>query len=133
MDSPLKIAVTGKGGVGKTTVAALLCRALVEHGCSVIAVDADPDANLGAAVGICAEDKTVPLTSMPQLIEERTGATPGNVGSFFKINPHVEDLPEKLWQERDGIRLLNMGTVKQGGSGCICPASAMLKAMLQRY
>lgn len=131
MDTPLKIAVTGKGGVGKTTVAALLCRALVERGCSVIAVDADPDANLGAAVGICDDDTIVPLASMSELIAERTGAPPGNVGSFFKINPHVADLPEKLWQEKGGIRLLKMGTVKQGGAGCICPASAMLKAMMQ--
>ena len=130
MDIPLKIAVTGKGGVGKTTVAALLCRALVERGCAVIAVDADPDANLGAAVGI-ADDDIVPLASMADLIEERTGAPPGNVGSFFKINPHVADLPEKLWQEKGGIRLLKMGTVKHGGAGCICPASAMLKAMMQ--
>ena len=130
MDTPLKIAVTGKGGVGKTTVAALLCRALVERGCAVIAVDADPDANLGAAVGI-ADDAIVPLASMQELIAERTGAHPGNVGSFFKINPHVADLPEKLWQEKGGIRLLKMGTVKQGGAGCICPASAMLKAMMQ--
>jgi len=131
MDTPLKIAITGKGGVGKTTVAALLCRALVESGHSVIAVDADPDANLGAAVGINNDDSIVPLASMQALIEERTGAAPDTVGSFFKINPHVADLPEKLWQERDGIRLLKMGTVKQGGSGCICPASAMLKAMIQ--
>ena len=131
MDTPLKIAVTGKGGVGKTTVAALLCRALVESGHSVIAVDADPDANLGAAAGIGNDDSIVPLASMQTLIEERTGAAPDSVGSFFKINPHVADLPEKLWQEQDGIRLLKMGTVKHGGSGCICPASAMLKAMIQ--
>ena len=131
MDTPLKIAVTGKGGVGKTTVAALLCRAFVESGHSVIAVDADPDANLGAAAGIGNDDSIVPLASMHSLIEERTGAAPDSVGSFFKINPHVADLPEKLWQEQDGIRLLKMGTVKQGGSGCICPASAMLKAMIQ--
>jgi CO dehydrogenase maturation factor len=131
MDTALKIAVTGKGGVGKTTVAALLCRALVERGRSVIAVDADPDANLAAALGIPSDSDIMPLASMQDLISERTGATPGAVGTFFKINPHVADLPEKLWKEHNGIRLLKMGTVQQGGSGCICPASAVLKAMLQ--
>lgn len=131
MDTALKIAVSGKGGVGKTTVAALLCRALVESGRSVIALDADPDANLAAAIGIPADDGIVALASMQELIEERTGATAGTVGTFFKINPHVADLPEKLWREREGIRLLKMGTVKQGGSGCICPASAVVKAMMQ--
>jgi len=131
MDTSLKIAVTGKGGVGKTTVAALLCKALAERGHAVIAVDADPDANLASALGI--DDTGIaPLASMQELIEERTGATGGTVGTFFKINPHVADLPEKLWQERDGIRLLKMGTVQQGGAGCICPASAMLKAMMQQ-
>jgi CO dehydrogenase maturation factor len=68
---------------------------------------------------------------MQELILERTGATAASVGTFFKINPHVADLPEKLWQEKDGIRLLKMGTVKQGGSGCICPASAVVRAMMQ--
>jgi CO dehydrogenase maturation factor len=131
VDTALKIAVSGKGGVGKTTVAALLCRTLVERGLSVIALDADPDANLAAAIGIRDDNSIVPLASMQELIRERTGAPSGSVGSFFKINPHVADLPEKLWQEHNGIRLLKMGTVKQGGSGCICPASAVVKAMMQ--
>jgi len=131
MDTALKIAVSGKGGAGKTTVAALMCRTLVERGLSVIALDADPDANLAAAVGIPSDEGIVALASMQELIQERTGASSGSVGTFFKINPHVADLPEKLWQEKGGIRLLKMGTVKQGGSGCICPASAVVKAMMQ--
>ncbi len=131
MDTALKIAVSGKGGVGKTTVAALLCRALVERGRRVIALDADPDANLAAAIGMPEDEGIAALASMRDLIEERTGAAAGAVGAFFKINPHVADLPEKLWREQGGIRLLKMGTVKQGGSGCICPASAVVKAMMQ--
>jgi CO dehydrogenase maturation factor len=131
MDTALKIAVSGKGGVGKTTVAALLCRALVESGRRVIALDADPDANLAAAIGMPEDDGIVALAAMQELIAERTGAAPGAAGTFFKINPHVADLPEKLWREQGGIRLLKMGTVKQGGSGCICPASAVVKAMMQ--
>ncbi|MCP4716694.1 MAG: AAA family ATPase [Deltaproteobacteria bacterium] len=127
----MKIAVTGKGGVGKTTVAALLCKALTAHGYAVVAVDADPDANFAAALGFSAETKITPLVEMKELIEERTGAKAGSIGSFFKLNPRVDDLPEKLWHEQDGIKLLQMGTVTQGGSGCICPESTLLKNMVQ--
>lgn len=131
LDTAYKLAVTGKGGVGKTTVAALLCRAFVDRGYSVIAVDADPDANFAAALGIPPDAVGGPLVEMSDLIKERTGAEPGSVGSFFKLNPRVEDLPEKLWVEQNGIRFLQMGTVKKGGGGCICPESAMLRAFMQ--
>ena len=131
MNKSIKLAVTGKGGVGKTTVSSLLCKAFKDSGYSVMAVDADPDANLATAIGFNQEIDIPPLTEMKELIEERTGAKPGSVGSFFKLNPKVDDLPEKLWKEKNGIKLLRMGTVKKGGGGCICPESAMLKTMVQ--
>ncbi len=87
--------------------------------------------NLATAIGFKEEIDIQPLTEMKELIEERTGAKPGSVGSFFKLNPKVDDLPEKLWKEKNGIKLLRMGTVKKGGGGCICPESAMLKTMVQ--
>ena len=96
MNKSIKLAVTGKGGVGKTTVSSLLCKAFIDSGYSVLAVDADPDANLATAIGFNQENDIPPLTEMKELIEERTGAKPGSVGSFFKLNPKVDDLPEKL-------------------------------------
>lgn len=127
---PIKLAISGKGGVGKTTVAALLCRAFADRGYSVLAVDADPDANLASALGFPQNLEMTPLVAMKELIEQRTGAKAGSTGGFFKLNPKVDDLPEMLWKEYSGIRLMLMGTVKQGGGGCICPESAVLKALM---
>jgi CO dehydrogenase maturation factor len=129
-DQSIKLAISGKGGVGKTTIAALLCRAFADRGYSVLAVDADPDANLAAALGFPADVVFTPLVEMKDLIEERTGAKPGTSGGFFKINPEVHDVPEMIWREKNGIRLMVMGTVKKGGGGCICPESAVLKALM---
>ncbi len=98
----MKIAVSGKGGVGKTTFSALLARALADRGLSVLAVDADPDANLGQALGFPDYDSLAPVSEMKELIEERTEAQEGAMGQFFKLNPTVHDLPEKLSQEHEG-------------------------------
>ncbi len=126
----MKIAISGKGGVGKTTFASFLIKALALEGKKVLAIDADPDANLAQALGVKDSHLIVPISQMKELIEERTGAKPGTMGGFFKLNPRVDDLPETLSVEADGMRLMVMGGVKKGGSGCICPESTMLKALI---
>ena len=126
----MKIAISGKGGVGKTTLAALLAKAYVRDGQKVLAIDADPDANLGQTLGFPDFARITPIVEMGQLIEERTGAKPGTVGQFFKLNPKVDDIPDKYFVEDKGIRLMLMGTVRSGGSGCTCPENAFLKTLL---
>ncbi len=128
----LKLAITGKGGVGKTTLSSLLARLYASDGNSVLAIDANPDANLGTALGIPAEElsRVTPIAQMEELIQERTGGKPGTIGGFFKINPRVDDIPQRFSVAKNGIRLLIMGTVKKGGSGCMCPESALLRSLL---
>jgi len=127
----MKLAISGKGGVGKTTLTALLAKAFTERGYRVLAIDADPDANLAAALGYPNPEKIRPIAEMADLIEERTGAKPGTTGAVFRMNPKVDDLPEKLSAEVNGIRLMRMGTVKKGGGGCVCPESTLLRALVQ--
>ncbi len=126
----MKIAISGKGGVGKTTLAALLIRAFDDEGKKVLAIDADPDANLAAAVGIKNADSITPISEMKELIAERTESVPGSIGGFFKLNPKVDDLPDSLSAKMDNIKLMKLGGVKGGGHGCICPESALLKALV---
>ncbi len=126
----MKLAVSGKGGVGKTTFSALLIRTLNAQGKKVLAIDADPDANLAAALGIASADQITPIAEMKELIFERTEARPGSIGGFFKLNPQVDDLPEKLSARLENIKLMRLGGVKKGGAGCICPESALLRALV---
>ena len=126
----MKIAISGKGGVGKTTFSAMLIRTLNDQGKKVLAIDADPDANLAAAVGIPDADKVVPISEMKDLVYERTEAQPGSIGGFFKMNPKVDDLPDSLSATFENIKLMRLGGVKKGGAGCICPESTMLKALV---
>ncbi len=127
----MKIAISGKGGVGKTTLNALLARTYADRGREVLVVDSDPSPSLASALAFPEEllAGLRPIAEMEALIEERTGAKPGAAGGFFTLNPRVDDLPERFSVVHDGIRLLEMGSVETGGSGCICPESAMLKTL----
>jgi CO dehydrogenase maturation factor len=126
----MKIAVSGKGGVGKTMLASLLSTILTQFGYSVLAIDADPNATLAAALGFPHPKRITPISEMGDLIEERTGARPGQTASYFKLNPRVDDIPEKYWVEHNGIKLMVMGRLKKGGSGCYCPENALLEALI---
>jgi len=128
----MKIAITGKGGVGKTTLTALLAYAYADRGYHVLAIDADPSPCLGAALGFpqAQLETLTPIARMEELIYERTGAKPGEMGGYFKLNPRVDDLPDQFSASHRGIRLLELGAVEMGGSGCICPESAVLRALI---
>ncbi len=127
----MKIAITGKGGVEKTTLSALLAQVYADLGRQVLAVDADPSPCLAGALGFPSElrQKLSPISEMDELIYERTGAKPGTTGGFFTLNPRVDDIPERFSAVHRGVRLLEMGAVDIGGAGCICPESAMLKTL----
>ncbi|MDO5135544.1 MAG: AAA family ATPase [Eubacteriales bacterium] len=126
----MKIAVTGKGGVGKTTFAAILARMYAAEGKHVLAADVDPDANLGLALGFDEEtlDSIIPISRMRKLVEERTGANSQN--QFYKLNPKVDDIPDAYGKMANGVRLLVLGTVETGGGGCVCPEHVMLKRII---
>jgi CO dehydrogenase maturation factor len=126
----MKIAVSGKGGVGKTTLAATLARFFSEQGKKVLAIDADPDANLAGALGFERPRDIVPISEMRELIAERTGTEPGSYGSVFKMNPKVDDLPDTIAKDIGGLKFMVLGGVKKGGGGCVCPESVLLKNLV---
>jgi CO dehydrogenase maturation factor len=126
----MKIAVTGKGGVGKTTIVGLMARILRDAGNTVIAIDADPDMNLPTILGIPESVTITPIIELKELIAERTGTEVGKSAPFFKMNPKVDDIPDKYCVNHERIKLLAMGTVNLGGGGCACPQNAFLKSLL---
>ncbi|MCU0724065.1 MAG: P-loop NTPase, partial [Planctomycetes bacterium] len=123
----MKVAISGKGGVGKTTVASALCLHLAGKGVPVLAVDADTNPNLGGALGF--EGDITPVSAMKRLLQERTEADPGRPG-IFKLNPRVEDIPERFALRRGPLTLVAMGAVEKGGKGCACPENAFLRELL---
>ncbi len=124
------LVMSGKGGVGKTMLASLLSFIFAESGYSVLAIDADPNATLAAALGFPDSEDITPISEMKDLIKERTGAAPGEAAPYYKLNPKVDDIPEKYWVEHNGIRLMIMGRLKKGGGGCYCPENALLEALV---
>jgi len=128
----MKIAISGKGGTGKTTLAGVMARVLSERGNNVLAIDADPDSNLASAIGFTGEElKNIrPLAQMQEFIEERTGARKGEYGSFFKLNPKVDDIPEMYSLKKDNTKLVILGNIFKGGGGCFCAENVLLKNLL---
>jgi CO dehydrogenase maturation factor len=128
----LKLAITGKGGVGKNTLAALMAKAYNEMGQKVLAIDADPATGLAAACGVPPEQAAAitPIVEMEELILERTGARKGEIGAYFRLNPRVDDIPDRFSVLQDGIQILTMGTVKGAGMGCLCPENALLRSLV---
>jgi CO dehydrogenase maturation factor len=128
----MKIALAGKGGVGKTTISASLARYLGAKGERVFAIDADPNANLALSLGLSREQAAgiVPISEMRDLITERTGVEPGSVGAYFTVNPKVDDLPDRFKLEHEGVMFLQVGAIKEPSAGCYCPENALLKSLL---
>lgn len=131
----MKIAVAGKGGVGKTFVSATLSRILARDGYSVLAVDADPNLNLAYSLGVGYDvaDNIVPLSENNDLVKEKTGVAPEEaLGNMFNMNPRVTDIVDRFGVNApDDVKLLVMGTVKGGGTGCMCGANALLRVLIQ--
>ncbi|MDP3732271.1 MAG: AAA family ATPase [Candidatus Omnitrophota bacterium] len=126
----MKIAITGKGGSGKTTVAAGLAFLASQEGKSVIAVDCDPDISLGFALGFPHPEKITPISEMKELITERTESDLDRPGGYFKLNPRVDDIPAKFCPEHKNIRLIVMGKVNKAGGGCLCPENTFIKSLI---
>jgi CO dehydrogenase maturation factor len=126
----MKIAISGKGGVGKTTISAAIARYLSDKGVRVLAIDADPAMNLPGQIGVEIEKGFKPLSEMKEFIEERTGAKKGEYGGFFKLNPKVDDIPDVYSLKKDMIKILVLGSINKGGGGCFCPENVLLKNLL---
>lgn len=128
----MKVAFAGKGGVGKTTLTAILVRLLSEDGRRVLAIDADPNSNLGRALGFPKPNEIQPIVEMKDLIYERMEIKGDPKGSFYKLNPRIDDIPDRFVRKKDNINLIVMGTVDAGGSGCVCPESTFLRELLKK-
>ncbi len=120
----MKIAVSGKGGVGKTTISASITKYLQENGYEVYAIDSDPDANLAAMLGI--EEQIKPLVELDEVIKEKVGEK----GGLYTLNPEVDDVLEEYAVRQNGLNFLRMGEVKKASSSCYCPENSFLKAIM---
>jgi len=129
----LKLAISGKGGVGKSTLAGTLARLFAADGLHVVAIDADPDSNLASALGLPAERRRSirTISKERQLIEERTGAKVREFGQIFTLNPDVGGIAEQYATRFAGVDLLVLGAAQRAGGGCACPESVLLKSLVR--
>lgn len=126
----MKIAISGKGGVGKTTIMALLARELKQKGKEVLIIDADPSPHMAQTIGIHDSRNIVPIAEMKKLLAERAEKTPGS--PFYQLNPKVDDLLKNFMIEYDGYKLMVLGAIQSADGGCACPENQVLRKMLKK-
>lgn len=126
----MKIAISGKGGVGKTTIMALLADYLQKNQRDVLVIDADPSPHMAQTLGIAAVEGITPIAEMKELLSERSGKSEGS--PFYNINPRIDDLPGRFMLEREGIKLMVLGAIQTGNSGCACAEGTVLKRLLTK-
>lgn len=122
----MKIAVSGKGGVGKTTISAFLVQTLAGRGRQVLAIDSDPSPHLAKALDFPQAEDICPIAEMRELIQERSERD----GPFYRLNPRVSDIPERFMRQKGNVKLMVLGAIQQGGVGCACADNAVLRTLL---
>ena len=126
----MKIAISGKGGVGKTTIMAMLAQHLKNQGKEVLLIDADPSPHMAQSIGIENLEAITPIAEMKDLLIERSGKVEGS--PFYNINPRVDDLLSRYIIEKDGIKLMVLGAIQTAQGGCACPENTVLKRLLTK-